>query len=128
MDLDRIEDSRDQVIKILNDSITKLSDQKPVDGKSKIRWELASCWVQHLQQKENDDKSSKEVGTKKSADVSVKGLGKEFKSLKKRENKSLSDGNEGTYSEVSDLKPDEGLSTETEATRIATGVDLEKLM
>ncbi|XP_074312672.1 protein REDUCED CHLOROPLAST COVERAGE 3-like isoform X1 [Silene latifolia] len=128
MDVDRLEDSRGQVIRILNDSLTKLQEEKPVDSKSAIRWELASCWIQDLQKKENDDKSPQEVGKKSNDELSVKGLGKEFKSLKKRGKKSSLDAKEENDSEVSGVEPNDGLSKEIEVTEEATVVELEKLL
>ncbi|XP_074266348.1 protein REDUCED CHLOROPLAST COVERAGE 3-like [Silene latifolia] len=128
MDVDRLEDSRGQVIRILNDSLTKLQEEKPVDSKSAIRWELACCWIQDLQKKDNDDKSPQEVGKKSNDELSVKGLGKEFKSLKKRGKKSSLDAKEENDSEVSGVDPNKGLSKEVEVTEEATGVELEKLL
>ncbi|KAL9244698.1 hypothetical protein vseg_018447 [Gypsophila vaccaria] len=127
-DLDRIEDSRGRITRIINDSLTKLADEKPVDDQSEIRWELGSCWIQHLQKQESEQKSPKEVETKTNGEVSVKGLGKEFKSLKKREKKSSADGKEEADSEVSGLEPEEAMTKETEAAAVATGVELEQLL
>ncbi|KAK9677235.1 hypothetical protein RND81_11G129700 [Saponaria officinalis] len=127
-DFDKVEDSRGQVTRIINNSLTKLAEEKPVDDESEIRWELASCWIQHLQKQESDQKSPKEDGTKNSGEVSVKGLGKEFKSLKKRDKKSSVDGKEETDSEVSGLETEKGMTRETEATAVATGSELEKLL
>lgn len=51
-----------------------------------MRWELASCWIQHLQKADNmkDDRPrSPDVDT----EHAVKGLGKQFKFLRKRDKK-----------------------------------------
>ncbi|XP_011073390.1 protein TSS [Sesamum indicum] len=79
--------SRCLVQKVIKDSLTKLNDN-PATAESCIRWELGSCWVQHLQKQEkpahNSSGSHKEDNK---VETVVKGLGKEFKMLKKREKK-----------------------------------------
>ncbi|GAB2222366.1 hypothetical protein Drorol1_Dr00013582 [Drosera rotundifolia] len=81
---DNLESSwRSKVKKIIQDSMNKLQEESPVEAESPIRWELASCWVQHLQKQDSSPESSpKDAGNE--AEVVVKGLGKEFKLLKKR--------------------------------------------
>ncbi|PIN14359.1 hypothetical protein CDL12_13021 [Handroanthus impetiginosus] len=75
------------VQKVIKDSITKLEDN-PATVESCIRWELGSCWVQHLQKQETpaDNVSGSHKDDNKAEPV-VKGLGKQFKMLKKREKK-----------------------------------------
>lgn len=89
-----IETSRCLVWKVINDSLSKL-EEEPVLTDRLIRWELGSCWIQHLQKQEtctNDtSKSPKDV----KAETVVRGLGKEFKMLKKREKRAGNvDGND----------------------------------
>lgn len=121
---DELENPRSQVIKILNDSLAKLEKEKPVDAQASIRWELASCWVQHLQKQEND-KNPKETGNDIFSETAVKGLGREFKSLKRREKKPNSvdslDGPEEKDSQNSGLETNEGISKDEAS-------ELEKLL
>ncbi|KAL0319115.1 UNVERIFIED_CONTAM: protein TSS [Sesamum angustifolium] len=75
------------VQKVIKDSLTKLNDN-PATAESCIRWELGSCWVQHLQKQEKPaDNSSGSHKEDNKVETVVKGLGKEFKMLKKREKK-----------------------------------------
>uniref|UniRef100_A0A803LE96 Clu domain-containing protein n=1 Tax=Chenopodium quinoa TaxID=63459 RepID=A0A803LE96_CHEQI len=122
---DELEDPRSQVIKILNDSLANLEgEEKPAEAEVGIRWELGSCWVQHLQKQESE-KNPKEAGNEKNSESTVKGLGKEFKSLKKREKKpnsvDSSDGREEKESQVSGPETN-GFSKDTEVS------ELEKLL
>ncbi|KAL0441654.1 UNVERIFIED_CONTAM: protein TSS [Sesamum radiatum] len=79
--------SRCLVQKVIKDSLTKLNDN-PATAESCIRWELGSCWVQHLQKLEKPaDNSSGSHKEDNKVETVVKGLGKEFKMLKKREKK-----------------------------------------
>lgn len=121
-----LEDSRCQLIQILNDSLTKLEEEKTVEVEAGIRWELASCWVQHLQKKDDAERSPKEAGSEN--EISIKGLGKQFKLLKKREKKQSSmnslDGKEESDSQVSGLESDEGSNRDGEAAE----AELEKLL
>ncbi|KAL0354827.1 UNVERIFIED_CONTAM: protein TSS [Sesamum radiatum] len=80
--------SRCLVQKVIKDSLTKLNDN-PATAESCIRWELGSCWVQHLQKQEKPaDNSSGSHKEENKVETVVKGLGKEFKMLKKRKRKS----------------------------------------
>ncbi|XP_073126264.1 protein REDUCED CHLOROPLAST COVERAGE 3-like [Henckelia pumila] len=73
--------SRCLVQKVLKDSMKKLEDSPDVT-RSSIRWELGSCWVQHLQKQDTPvDKSS---GGHKGDNEVIKGLGKQFKMLAKK--------------------------------------------
>ncbi|KAK9066295.1 hypothetical protein SSX86_013616 [Deinandra increscens subsp. villosa] len=71
-----------QVIKeSLNNLENSTSSVKP------IRWELGSCWVQHLQKQEAPPGDNVEKPNDGKAEPVVKGLGKQFKMLKKLEKK-----------------------------------------
>lgn len=86
-DFTDIETSRCLVQKVLRDSLTKL-EENPSVAESCIRWELGSCWVQHLQKMEapaDTNSGSHKDGNK--VEPVVKGLGKQFKLLKAREKK-----------------------------------------
>lgn len=86
-DLMDVGTSRCLVQKVIKDSLTKLDDN-PAIAESCIRWELGSCWVQHLQKQETPGVNNS-ASHKDGNDVEpvVKGLGKQFKMLKKREKK-----------------------------------------
>jgi protein TIF31 len=72
------------VREVTKQSLSKLEEEVSVSERS-IRWELGSCWVQHLQKQEtSEDKDSKKAEKDKN-EPAVKGLGKQFKMLKKRE-------------------------------------------
>ncbi|XP_050233705.1 protein REDUCED CHLOROPLAST COVERAGE 3 [Mercurialis annua] len=82
---DDIEAPRSLVRQIVKESLTKL-DTTPIASERPIRWELGSCWLQHLQKQESltdTDSKHSEVQQIKT-EHAVKGLGKEFKFLKKR--------------------------------------------
>ena len=118
---DELETSRSQIIKILDDSLANLEEGKQEEAEVGVRWELASCWVQYLQKQESE-KNPKESENPKNSELYVKGLGKEFKSLKKRDKKPNSvDSSEGLQekeSQVSGLESDEGLSKDLEASEL----------
>ncbi|KAJ8560666.1 hypothetical protein K7X08_022526 [Anisodus acutangulus] len=100
------------VHKIIKNGLSKLKgmDDEP---KGSIRWELGSCWVQHLQKQEQPAEDT--VGNDGKAEPTVKGLGKQFKMLKKREmrptNVSSMDDNEADDVTASTLNTESG-STE----------------
>ncbi|CAI8601337.1 unnamed protein product [Vicia faba] len=83
---DDLDASKIIVGKVVEECIEKIKEEPSVSKRS-IRWELGSSWMQHLQKQE----TSTDVGSnsKDGNDVaqSVKGLGKQFKLLKKREKK-----------------------------------------
>lgn len=84
---DDLESSRVLVRKVIKESLSKLEEETTASKKS-IRWELGSCWLQHLQKQENEqDSKSKSPEDVKEIEPAVKGLGKQFKLLKKREKK-----------------------------------------
>ncbi|KAL1565021.1 protein REDUCED CHLOROPLAST COVERAGE 3-like [Salvia divinorum] len=83
-----VETSRCLVQKVIKDCLTKL-DENPSTTENCIRWELGSCWVQHLQKQEtpaDNNSASHKDGNR--VEPEVKGLGKQFKLLKAREKKS----------------------------------------
>lgn len=63
-----------------------------------LRWELGSSWVQHLEKQEGSIKNSSKDSVDGDADQVVKGLGKQFKSLKKRGKLPSSDNVKEGYS------------------------------
>lgn len=83
--LDGLELHRCLVRRVIKESLKKLKE-KPIDSKKSIRWELGSSWVQHLQKQETQPgNDSKGPDHDNEALHAVKGLGKQFKFLKKRE-------------------------------------------
>ncbi|KAG6734003.1 hypothetical protein I3843_01G241800 [Carya illinoinensis] len=85
--LDGLETSRCLVRRVIKESL-KMLKEKPIDSERSIRWELGSCWMQHLQKKETlSEKSSIGPDDVNAAEHAVKGLGKQFKFLKRREKK-----------------------------------------
>ncbi|KAJ4851671.1 hypothetical protein Tsubulata_014495 [Turnera subulata] len=70
---------------VVDESLTKLEETQDTSERF-IRWELGSCWLQHLEKQEaaNDTKSKTSVDDNDDGHA-VKGLGKEFKFLKKRD-------------------------------------------
>ncbi|KAM0957002.1 hypothetical protein ACFX2I_025140 [Malus domestica] len=95
--LNGLETSTCLVRKVIKESLKNLENE-PASLERSIRWELGSCWVQHLQKQEtaavNNSDSPK---ADKEAEPIVKGLGKQFKLLKKREKKTI--GESRTYDE-----------------------------
>lgn len=81
------EASRILVRRVVEESFTKLKET-PASSERTIRWELGSCWVQHLQKQEASvDDSSKRTPEEIITEPDVKGLGQNIKLLKKREKK-----------------------------------------
>ncbi|XP_043722388.1 protein TSS isoform X3 [Telopea speciosissima] len=84
---DDLEAGKCLVRKVIYDSLTKLEGEPAVTERS-IRWELGSCWVEHLQKHDTPvSNSSKSNVEENNAELAVKGLGKQLKLLKKREKK-----------------------------------------
>lgn len=82
---DDLDASKDLVRKVVEEWTEKIKEEPSVSERS-IRWELGSSWMQHLQKQE----TSTDVGSdNKNGNVeqAVKGLGNQFKFLKKREKK-----------------------------------------
>ncbi|TYJ31481.1 hypothetical protein E1A91_A06G201500v1 [Gossypium mustelinum] len=86
------EPSRCLVRQVVKESLTKLEENSIVPERS-IRLELGSCWLQYLQKQETStDTTSNGLGCDHEAEPAVKGLGKHFKCLKKRDKKPSSSG------------------------------------
>ncbi|XP_073299346.1 protein REDUCED CHLOROPLAST COVERAGE 3-like [Primulina huaijiensis] len=100
-----VESSRCLVQKVIKEGLKRLVDNPAITERC-IRWELGSCWVQHLQKQETpaDNKSGDHEDDKKTESM-VKGLGRKFKMLKKRDKRTLSDGSkdEANDADASDL-------------------------
>ncbi|KAK1434042.1 hypothetical protein QVD17_10960 [Tagetes erecta] len=73
------------VSRVIKESLNNL--EKSTDAVKPIRWELGSCWVQHLQKQEAPSGDKAEKTNEDKPESVVKGLGKQFKLLKKREKK-----------------------------------------
>nr|AWY63024.1 tetratricopeptide repeat-like superfamily protein [Erythranthe lewisii] len=100
------------VQKVIKDSLAMLGSS-PAIAESCFRWELGSCWVQHLQKQETpaDNNSGSHKDDHKVEPV-VKGLGKQFKLLKKRDTKiaSASGKDEECNPEASSLNMENNLA------------------
>ncbi|KAM7483616.1 hypothetical protein LguiB_008199 [Lonicera macranthoides] len=89
------------VRRVTSESLSKLKEEKTVSERS-IRWELGSCWVQHLQKQETpDDNNSSKTPQNNKTEPVVKGLGKQFKMLKRREKKTSA----GTVDDCEEIDP-----------------------
>ncbi|PQQ18578.1 protein TSS [Prunus yedoensis var. nudiflora] len=109
-DLDSLETSRCLVRRVIKESLTKLENE-PANSERSIRWELGSCWVQHLQKQESSVVSdSDSLEDNNEAEAIVKGLGKQFKLLKKREKKT---SGERTYDEEIDASESRSSNSRT---------------
>ncbi|KAH9667006.1 tetratricopeptide repeat (TPR)-like superfamily protein [Citrus sinensis] len=85
--LNNSEALRSLVRRVIKQSLAKL-ELEPTASERSIRWELGSCWVQHLQKQETPtDTKSTRSGDDIETEHAVKGLGKQFKFLKKRESR-----------------------------------------
>ncbi|KAK4837938.1 hypothetical protein QYF36_009678 [Acer negundo] len=84
--LDDPEASKSLVRRVIKQSLTKL-EGGPDASVRPIRWELGSCWIQHLQKQETSSDVNSRSGIVNETDHAVKGLGKQFKFLKMRDNK-----------------------------------------
>ncbi|KAI4325240.1 hypothetical protein MLD38_030655 [Melastoma candidum] len=79
---------------VIKQSTSDLDGDPILSERRSIRWELGSCWLQHLQKKDPPAESqSKSKEDTNGAEQQVKGLGKQFKLLKKREKKETTDAN-----------------------------------
>ncbi|CAA7028629.1 unnamed protein product [Microthlaspi erraticum] len=88
VDSDNLESFRCIVRELVKINLTKL-EEKEASTERPIRWELGSCWVQHLQKKETvTENVSGKPETNGETELSVKGLGKQFKVLKTKNKKS----------------------------------------
>ncbi|KAL6497084.1 hypothetical protein OROGR_029013 [Orobanche gracilis] len=84
-DLTDVGTSGSAVQKVIEDSLTRLEDNTAIAERC-FRWELGSCWLQHLQKQETPAESNS-ASSKDDNKVEpvIKGLGKQFKMLKKRD-------------------------------------------
>ncbi|CAI0422468.1 unnamed protein product [Linum tenue] len=115
--------------KILNENLTKI-EEEPVVSERSVRWELGSCWLQHLQKREaatEPNSSSSEESDQ--IEHAVKGLGKEFKFLKKRDEKPAESVTDETKEAESDLySKSEGTDLCSQSNRENTGDELKKVL
>lgn len=84
--MDDSEAFRSLVQRVIKQSLKKL-EAEPTAPERSIRWELGSCWVQHLQKQETPTDANSTSSGDDETEHAVKGLGKQFKFLKKRESK-----------------------------------------
>ena len=107
---DDIQAARCLARRVLKDSLTKLKKLPDCTDRS-IRWELGTCWVQHLQKQETS-KAEETKGNLEDTLVEpiVKGLGKQFEPLKKIKKKTDS---ADCSSEKADPSADTMVSEET---------------
>ncbi|CAK9310385.1 unnamed protein product [Citrullus colocynthis] len=111
---DDLESSRVLVRKVIKESLSKLEEETTTSKKS-IRWELGSCWLQHLQKQENEpDSKSKSPEDAKEIEPAVKGLGKQFKLLKKREKKPTAADSEDEEKHCTTNEPNAKIETNGE--------------
>ncbi|KAI4329360.1 hypothetical protein L6164_021631 [Bauhinia variegata] len=104
--LDDLDSFRCLVRKVVKESLSKIEEEQIVSERS-IRWELCSCWLQHLQKQETSTDKSKNKEDGNEVEQAVKGLGKQFKLLKRREKKPSSlDRTE--FREQTDARPGSG--------------------
>lgn len=129
--LDDEDATRSLVRKVIQEGIEKIKEEPSISKRS-IRWELGSCWMQHLQKQEtSSDDSSKNKEDGNDVEQAVKGLGKQFKFLKKREKKS--NNVDGTDSrEQNDSSPgdvnDNADKVELNSGDFSNSSELEKLL
>lgn len=128
---DYLDSSRNLVRKVVQEGMEKIKDEPSVSARS-VRWELGSCWMQHLQKQETStDNSSKTKEDGNDVEQAVKGLGKQFKLLKRRERKS--DNLDGADSrEQNDSRPgivnDAADDVEPNSDYLSNSNELEKLL
>ncbi|KAI4355771.1 hypothetical protein L6164_004511 [Bauhinia variegata] len=128
---DELDSSRCLVRKVVKESLTEINEE-PIVSERSIRWELCSCWVQHLQKQETStDIISKNKQDGNEVEQAVNGLGKQFKLLKRREKKpSVLDYPE--YREQSDSGPGNvnvgNDEVEAKKEEIKSSTELEKLL
>ncbi|KOM27277.1 hypothetical protein LR48_Vigan406s008700 [Vigna angularis] len=129
--LDDEDATKSLVRKVIQEGIEKIKEEPSISKRS-IRWELGSCWMQHLQKQEtSSDNCSKNKEDGNDVEQAVKGLGKQFKFLKKREKKS--NNVDGTDSrEQNDSSPgdvnDNADKVEPNSGDISNSSELEKLL
>ncbi|KAK7255207.1 hypothetical protein RIF29_28611 [Crotalaria pallida] len=121
---DNLDASENIVRKLVQECLEKIKEERGVSKRS-IRWELGSCWMQHLQKQETSaDSSSTNKENGNDVEQAVKGLGKQFKLLKRIEKKASSldgtDSTSGNLNEGTDkVEPNnDGLSNSTELEKL----------
>ncbi|KAM7258410.1 hypothetical protein ACFE04_014151 [Oxalis oulophora] len=103
------EASKNHIRKVISESLINL-EEKPLDSDRSIRWELGSCWLQHLQKQETGTDTNGNISMDgQTAEHAVKGLGKQFKFLKKRGKKD-SDSNDGEETDNGSCGENDGVS------------------
>ncbi|KAJ6826468.1 protein TSS-like [Iris pallida] len=81
---DDVQAARCLARRVLNDSLAKL-EEMPDNTEKSMRWELGSCWIQHLQKQETStSEGAKGATDDSSAEPIIKGLGKQLKKIKKK--------------------------------------------
>ncbi|KAF3782810.1 TSS protein [Nymphaea thermarum] len=80
-DSDDLQAAMSLVLSVLGDSLKKLASESAEEVRF-FRWELGSCWLQHLKNQEAESNDSN-VAVKSKEEQVVKGLGKQFGLLKK---------------------------------------------
>lgn len=106
------------VQKVFTDSLTQLQESPGISERS-IRWELGSCWVQHLKKQETStSNNSKDILEDDKLEPAVKGLGKQFELLKKIKRK------KDTRSEESEVEKDPSSINSREIKEMAVSVEL----
>lgn len=106
------------VRKVFTDSLTQLQESPGISERS-IRWELGSCWVQHLKKQETStSNNSKDILEDDKLEPAVKGLGKQFELLKKIKRK------KDTRSEESEVEKDTSSINSRDIKEMADSVEL----
>ncbi|KAE9588006.1 putative clustered mitochondria protein [Lupinus albus] len=127
--LDDSDASKYLVRKVVEESLENLK-KEPVVSKRSIRWELGFIWLQHLQKQEtlNDNKSSNNDDIED--EQSIKGLGNQFKLLKKVKKVRSVDATELIENNDSQLGNGNVCSDKIEENRddLSNFTDLEKLL
>ncbi|XP_019436339.1 PREDICTED: LOW QUALITY PROTEIN: protein TSS-like [Lupinus angustifolius] len=127
--LDDSDASKDLVRKVVEESLEKIK-KEPVVSKRSIRWELGLIWLQHLKKQETstDNKSRNNDGN--DDEQSIKGLGNQFKLLKKVKKVSSLDATELIENNDSQLRNGNVCSIKVEENRddLCNFTDLEKLI
>ncbi|WOH05523.1 hypothetical protein DCAR_0624940 [Daucus carota subsp. sativus] len=119
--------SRYLVRKVIKVSLSKLKEE-PVQTDRLIRWELGSSWIQHLKKQETFTDDTYKAPKDDTSDTVVRGLGKEFKMLKKREKMAGSvDSYEQNYNRTSNLDA-ENSTEEVSSSESESEVDLKKFI
>ena len=101
--LDDSDSTKYLVRNLVQESFKKLKEE-PVVSKRSIRWELGSSWAQHLQRQETSTDNNFRKNDGNEVEQTVKGLGKQFKLLKRTEKK-VTSLNGTDLTEQNDYRP-----------------------